>query len=124
MNKENDRAHTADPIGDVVTVDLDVPKFDLGGHVGIVGRAGGGRPPSRPPPDPRACDGGFRGGKAAPDAARRWRDEQTRVIETRGLMHARPPSILYERAGWRRLGKVSFTLPDGSQLEEYVYCEP
>ena len=31
---------------------------------------------------------------------------------------------LYERAGWRRLGTVAFTMPDGSELEEYVYCAP
>jgi ribosomal protein S18 acetylase RimI-like enzyme len=31
---------------------------------------------------------------------------------------------LYERAGWQRLGKVSFRMPDGSALEEYVYCAP
>lgn len=31
---------------------------------------------------------------------------------------------LYERAGWTRLGTVSFDLPDGSELREYVYAAP
>ncbi len=31
---------------------------------------------------------------------------------------------LYERVGWRRLGMVSFTLPDGSELREHVYAAP
>lgn len=31
---------------------------------------------------------------------------------------------LYERVGWRHLGMVSFTLPDGSELREHVYAAP
>lgn len=35
-----------------------------------------------------------------------------------------PAIALYERAGWRHLGTVSFMLPDGSELTEHVYAAP
>lgn len=35
-----------------------------------------------------------------------------------------PAIALYEHAGWRHLGTVSFTLPDGSELTEHVYAAP
>lgn len=35
-----------------------------------------------------------------------------------------PAIALYEHAGWRHLGSVTFTLPDGSELTEHVYAAP
>jgi GNAT superfamily N-acetyltransferase len=35
-----------------------------------------------------------------------------------------PAIALYESAGWTRLGRVSFSLPDGSELAELVYAAP
>jgi GNAT superfamily N-acetyltransferase len=32
--------------------------------------------------------------------------------------------VLYEAAGWTRLGTVDFTFPGGTTIEEYVYCAP
>jgi GNAT superfamily N-acetyltransferase len=35
-----------------------------------------------------------------------------------------PAVALYERAGWARLGSVSFSLPNGLTVEEFVYRAP
>lgn len=31
---------------------------------------------------------------------------------------------LYERAGWTKLGTIAFPLPDGGEIEEFLFCAP
>lgn len=50
---------------------------------------------------------------------------QRQLVPILDVVDGTDPAIaLYERAGWRRLGAVSFTLPDGSELREHIYAAP
>jgi GNAT superfamily N-acetyltransferase len=31
---------------------------------------------------------------------------------------------LYEREGWQRVGTITVAMPDGNQVDEYVYVDP